>query len=107
MSDLEVWTVVIALGLVTYLIRFSFLGVIGDRELSPLATTLLKYVPVAVLPALVAPLILFPAATGGEPDAARLAAAGLVIAVGALSGSMFASIGVGMASLWTFQALGL
>jgi hypothetical protein len=42
----------------------------------------LRYTAVAILPAMVAPLVLWPAANGGEPDPARLAAAAVTLGVG-------------------------
>ena len=96
----ETWLVILALGAGTFAIRFSFLGLVGDRALPPWALRLLRYVPVAVLPALVAPLTVFPAATGGAPDPARLLAAGVALGVGAWSRNMLAAIGAGMAALY-------
>lgn len=105
MSDLKIWLLILFLAVGTYLIRFSFLGLIGDRELPPLALKLLRYTPVAVLPGMVAPLVLWPDATGGEPDPARLAAAGATILVGVLTRNTFAAIGAGAAVL--YAGLGL
>ncbi|CTQ48376.1 AzlD domain-containing protein [Jannaschia donghaensis] len=82
MSDTNVWLIIAALGVLTYMTRFVFLGLIGDREMPPWLLRHLRFTGVAVLPGLVAPLILWPAATGGEPDAARLIAAGVTLAVG-------------------------
>ena len=56
---------ILLLGLGTYLIRFSFIGLVGDRQLPPSAMRMLRYVPVAVMPGLVAPLVVWPQATGG------------------------------------------
>lgn len=81
-STAEIWLIIGLLAVGTFLIRFSFLGLIGDRPMPPLVLKLLRYTPVAVLPAMVAPLALFPAATGGTPEIARLAATAAVIAVG-------------------------
>ncbi|PJN94093.1 hypothetical protein CNY89_16575, partial [Amaricoccus sp. HAR-UPW-R2A-40] len=50
------WVVIWGLGIGTFLIRFSFLGMIGDRALPDWAMRMLRYVPVAVLPGLVAPI---------------------------------------------------
>ena len=72
-SDAQIWTIIVLLGVGTFLIRFSFLGLIGSRKLPEWALRHLRYTPVAVLPGLVAPLVLFPAATDGNPDPARLA----------------------------------
>jgi branched-subunit amino acid transport protein len=83
MSDAFVWTVIATLGAGTYLTRFAFLGLIGDRELPPWLLRHLRYTGVAVLPGLVAPLLVWPAATGGATDPLRLLAGGVALAVGA------------------------
>ena len=59
-STAELWIIIVALGIGTYLIRFSFLGPLGRTKLPPYALRLLRYTPVAVLPGLVMPLILWP-----------------------------------------------
>ncbi|MGP1357861.1 AzlD domain-containing protein, partial [Roseicyclus sp.] len=74
-TDAQIWGIVALLGVGTFLIRFSFLGLVGDRQLPEWLLRHLRYTAVAILPALVAPLVLWPAATGGEPEASRLAAA--------------------------------
>jgi branched-subunit amino acid transport protein len=95
-----VWTVILALGVGTYLIRFSFLGLIGDRPVPGWAMRLLRYVPVAVLPALAAPLVVWPQATEGVPDPARMVAALLALGIGALTRSVLGAIGGGMVALY-------
>ena len=82
MSGSNVWLVIGALGALTYLTRFVFLGLIGDRRMPPWLLRHLRFTGVAVLPGLVAPLLVWPAATGGEPDPARLLAAAVTLAVG-------------------------
>ena len=74
-SASQIWLIIVVLGALTFLIRFSFLGLIGDRPLPPIVTRLLRYTPVAVLPGMVAPLVLWPAATSGAFDPARAVAA--------------------------------
>ncbi|MGP3697843.1 AzlD domain-containing protein [Rhodobacter sp. NSM] len=96
----QVWIVMIVLGLGTFLLRFSFLGLIGSRSLPVWALRMLRYTPVAVLPGLVAPLVLWPQATGGETDPARLAAAVATVAVGLLTRNVFAAIFGGAAVLY-------
>jgi len=103
MSD--AWIVTLGLGAATFLIRFSFLGMIGNRALPPLAERMLRYVPVAVLPALVAPLVVWPAATDGAPDAPRLIAAVVALAIGASSRSVLGAIFGGMAALYLALAV--
>lgn len=81
-SSAEIWLIIAAIGVFTFLIRFSFLGLIGDRPLPPIVLRLLRYTPVAVLPAMVAPLVVWPDATQGAVDGVRLLAAGVTLAVG-------------------------
>ena len=81
-STTEIWTIIAIMGIGTFLIRFSFLGLIGDRPMLPFVLRLLRYTPVAVLPAMVAPLVLWPAATDGQFDPARMLAAIATVAVG-------------------------
>lgn len=78
----QIWLVVLALGLGTFLLRFSFLGLVGGRKLPDWVLRHLRYTAVAVLPALVTPLVAWPAATGGTPDPARLIAACATVAIG-------------------------
>lgn len=100
-----IWSVILLLGLGTYLIRFSFLGLIGDRPLPPFVLRLLRYVPVAVMPGLIAPLIVWPAATGGAPDAPRLLAALAALIIGGLTRSLLGAIFAGMGTLYLAQAV--
>ncbi len=99
-----IWPVIILLGIGTYLIRFSFIGIIGDRDLPPWALRLLRYVPVAVMPGLVAPMVMWPDATGGVPDAPRLVAACVALGIGLFTRSVLGAIFGGMAALYITQA---
>ena len=78
----QIWAIVLALALGTFALRYSFLGLIGRRRLPEWALRHLRYTPVAVLPGLIAPLVLFPAATDGQPDPARLLAAAVTLGIG-------------------------
>lgn len=99
-SDPVIWFVILALGIGTYLIRWSFLGAIGDRDLPDWVIRLLRYTPVAVLPALVTPLVVWPAATDGQPDPARLSAAVVTVAIGVLTKSVMLAIIGGAVTLF-------
>lgn len=80
-TNAEIWLIIALMAVGTYAIRFSFLGLIGDRPMPPLVLKLLRFTPVAVLPGMVAPLTLFPAATGGETEPVRLLAVLVVLVV--------------------------
>lgn len=81
-STFEIWVIILALGAGTFLIRFSFLGLIGDRPMPAFVLRLLRFTPVAVLPGMVAPLVLWPAATQGAFDPLRMAAAAVTVIIG-------------------------
>ncbi len=103
MTDQTIWTVIIALGVGTYLLRYSFLGIIGDRKLPEWMLRHLRYVPVAVLPGLIAPLVVWPNATDGNPDPARLIAAAVALFIGAVFRSTTGAIFGAMAALYYIQ----
>jgi branched-subunit amino acid transport protein len=96
----EIWAIIVILGIGTFLIRFSFLGLIGDRPMPPLILRLLRFTPVAVLPGMVAPLVLWPAATAGQSDPARMIAALVTISVGIWSRNVIWAICAGIAALY-------
>lgn len=100
MSDLTIWIVILVLGAGTFLLRWSFLGAIGNRAIPPWAARALRYTAVAVLPALAAPLVVWPAATGGQPDPARMTAAAVTLIVGLWSRSILAAVVAGMVALF-------
>jgi branched-subunit amino acid transport protein len=104
-STLEIWAIILGMGIGTFLIRFSFLGLLGGRDLPPVALRLLRYTAVAVIPGLVAPLVVWPQATGGEPDAARLAAALVALGLGVVFRNVLLAIFGGAGTLYLVQAL--
>ncbi|MBU2891472.1 AzlD domain-containing protein [Celeribacter halophilus] len=78
-STTEIWIVILGMAAGTFLIRFSFLGLVGDRPLPAWLLRLLRYTPVAVLPAVVAPMLL---GAKAEADPLRLFCAAVTIIVG-------------------------
>lgn len=104
-SDTEIWVLIGLLGIGTYLIRFSFLGLIGGRKQPDWLLRHLRYTPVAVLPGLVAPLVVWPEATGGDPDPARLAAAGATLFVSWWRGNLLWGAASGVLVLVVMERL--
>ncbi len=103
LADLDrgaLWVIILGLGLGSFLLRFLFLGMIGNRKLPDWVLRHLRYTAVAILPALVAPLVLWPDATGGTPDPARLTAAAVTIAVGVWLKNVIATVLCGAATLY-------
>jgi branched chain amino acid efflux pump len=101
----NLWVVIVLLGAGTYLIRLSFLGLIGSRELPDWALRHLRYVAVAVMPGLIAPLVVWPAANEGNPEPTRLLAALVAFAIGMWFKSGIGAVIGGMAALYGFQFL--
>ena len=94
-----VWMIIIALGIGTFLIRFSFLGLIGSKSMPEWVLRHLRYTPVAVLPGLVAPLVIWPEATAGVADPARSLAAIATLAAGYWTRSVIWAISAGTITL--------
>ena len=53
------WFVIIALGIGSFGLRFVFTGLVGDREMPAWLLRHLRYTAVAILPALVAPQVIW------------------------------------------------
>ncbi|TKW66465.1 MAG: AzlD domain-containing protein [Paracoccus denitrificans] len=98
-STIEIWAIIILVGAGTFFMRYSFLGAIGNRPMPDWVLRVLRYTPVAVLPALAAPLVVWPAATEGQTDPARLLAAIATVLVGVFSRNALAAILAGAATL--------
>lgn len=88
MTDATIWATIAGLGLLTYLIRVSFLGLLAGRQLPETLIRGLSFVPATVLPALVAPMLLRYGAGDGGPDVAVLAASLAALVAGFMSRSV-------------------
>lgn len=75
LSNLEIWGIILGLGAGSYLLRLSFLGIVGNRDLPEWLLRHLRYTAVAVMPGMITPMILFPTATAGQFDGVRVGAA--------------------------------
>lgn len=104
-DKISLWSVIILLGLGSFGLRFAFTGLIGNRPLPPWVLRHLRYTAVAVLPGLVAPLVVWPAATGGAPDAPRMAAALVTLAAGYFLKNVILAIVLGALTLYGGLAL--
>ena len=96
----DLWVIIVGQAIGSFVLRFSFLGLIGDKALPPWVLRHLRYTAVAVIPGLVAPLVVWPAATNGTPDPARMAAAVVTLGVGLWTRNVILAIGAGAATLY-------
>ena len=93
------WIVILALGVGSFALRFVFLGLVGDRPLPGWLMRHLRYTAVAILPALIAPLVVWPRATEGEFDPVRFIAAIATLAVAYFTKNVLAAMITGAAIL--------
>jgi branched-subunit amino acid transport protein len=94
------WIVIICLGIGSFGLRFLFTGLVGNRPMPTWVLRHLRYTAVAVLPGLIAPMVLWPPATGGMTDPARLAAAVVTLAIGVITKNVLAAILGGAGTLY-------
>ena len=107
MSTLALWLTIAGAGAVTFALRLSLIALLGRMEIPPLLGRALRFVPAAVLTAVVIPLLFYEnGALEVSLGNARLLA-GLVAALIAWrSRSVPLTLGGGMATLWALQAMG-
>lgn len=99
-DSVTIWAIIIGLAIGSYALRFVFIGFVGDRPMPPWLLRHLRYTAVAVLPALIAPLVVWPSATEGQPDLPRMSAAAVALVVGVISKNVLAAIFSGAATLY-------
>lgn len=105
-SSLNLWLTIIACGIVTFLIRFSFIAIHGRVTMPEWFTRALTFVPIAVLSAITLPEILIQ--DGGinfSPFNARLLAGIIAVIVAWRTKNVLLTIVVGMLVLWGIQFL--
>ncbi|WP_435138978.1 AzlD domain-containing protein [Pseudopelagicola sp. nBUS_19] len=99
-QNAHLWIIIVSLGVGSFCLRFLFLGLVGNRDLPPWLLRHLRYTAVAMLPALVAPLVIWPAATNGMYDPARLAAAAITMVIGAYTKNLLLAMIAGAITLF-------
>lgn len=100
-----VW-IVLLIGLGTFAERGSFLLLGGRLRLPDVLQRGLRYVPAAVLSALVLPGLVQPGAAVGM-DLARLGAGVAAVLVAWRTHGALSTVAAGMATLWLLRGLGL
>ena len=103
-ATLKLWVVILVVGLLNYLSRLSFIAVFARRTMPPLLARALKYVPAAMLTALIVPMIVAPPG-GMEAVNPRIPAAIIAGTVAWWTRSTLKTMFAGMAALWLLQAI--
>ncbi len=97
--------IIVGMGIVTYAIRLSLILLLGRLRVPPLVQRALRFVPPAVLSALIFPELLLPGGTlMFSLGNARLLAGMLAGVVAWRSKNVLLAIAAGMVALWALQA---
>jgi branched-subunit amino acid transport protein len=103
---MNLWLMMVIAGVITYLIRLSFILLFNHQQLPLVLQRALRFVPPAVLTAIFVPEMLYVNGTLAiTPLNPRLLAGLLAILVAWLSKNIFLTIVAGMITLWIFEAL--
>lgn len=104
MSDVQLWLVLLGMGVITFLLRLSLLGLSERWRLPPLLEHALRFVPPAVLSALVTPALFY---RQGMLDLSlgndRLLAGALAAFIAWRTKNILLTIASGMAALWLLR----
>jgi len=100
---LKLWVVIVAVGAINYASRLSFIAFFARRTMPPLLARALRYVPPAMLMALIVPMVVAPAG-GIEAINPRIPAAIVAGIVAWFTRSSLKTMVAGMAALWLLQA---
>lgn len=105
-GDYFVWSMIIGIGIATFIIRFAPIALLARRALPAGLKQALRYVPPAVMAAIIAPPLFF---VGGaptiSPDLPRITAAALAALIAWRTRSTLLTVVLGMLALWGLQAL--
>jgi len=106
-STSMLWLTILGTGAVALVLRLSFIALLGRIEMPGLLERALRFVPAAALTALVIPFLFYEngsleVALGNE----RLLAGGVAALIAWRTRSVLFTLGAGMATLWTLQAVG-
>ena len=106
LSGWGLWLTMLAMGVITFVLRASFIALSGRFRLPPALARALRFVPAAVLSAIVVPALVFQEGRleltlGNEKLLAGLLAGVVAWATKSVIWTLLA----GMAALWTLQAV--
>ena len=107
MSTLALWLTIVGAGAVTFALRLSFIALLGRIEVPSFLGRALRFVPAAVLTAVVIPLLVYvdgavEVSLGNE----RLIAGVVAALIAWRTRNVPLTLVGGMAMLWTLQAIG-
>jgi branched-subunit amino acid transport protein len=107
MSTLTLWLTIVGAGAVTFALRLSFIAMLERMEMPLLLRRALRFVPAAVMTAVVIPLLFYSNGALEVSLGNERLLAGLVAALIAWrTRSVLFTLSGGMVALWTLQFIG-
>jgi len=101
---MALWLMMLVIGAVTYAIRLSCIGLLGQREMPMLLLKALRFVPITVLPAIIMPVLLLRNNTLALSFQNPRWLAGILAAIVAWrTRNVLLTIAVGMVALWVLE----
>ena len=102
--DVNIWAVMVSIGALTFLTRLSFIALAGRWDAPPLFRSALRFVPVAILTAIVVPeLVMHTGTFDFSLTNPRLLAGVLAILVAWRTRNTVLTIVIGMTAFWVLQ----
>jgi branched-subunit amino acid transport protein len=102
--EVNIWVVMAVVGALTFLTRLSFIALAGRWDAPPLFRSALRFVPVAILTAIVVPeLVMHTGTLDLSLTNPRLLAGTLAILVAWRTRNTVLTIVVGMTAFWVLQ----
>ena len=103
---MTLWLMLLVIGAITYAIRLSCIGLLGQRDMPALLLKALHFVPIAVLPAIILPqLFLRNNMLALSIQNPRWIAGILAAIVAWRTRNVLLTIAVGMVALWVLEFL--
>jgi branched-subunit amino acid transport protein len=103
---MTLWLMLLVIGAITYIIRLSCIGLLGQRAMPALLLKALRFVPIAVLPAIILPQLFLRNNTLALSLQNPRWIAGMLAAIVAWrTRNVLLTIAVGMVALWVLEFL--
>jgi len=102
-NSINLWTVILSIGIVTFFIRFSFIWLLGNRRINSTIQNLLQFVPPAVLAALITPSFLLTPEADFSVVNPRMWSGLLAALVAWKTRNVICTIASGLFCLWVFS----
>jgi branched-subunit amino acid transport protein len=97
------WPIIFAIGAGTFLIRFSFIWLLGRSKVNLTLQKLLKFVPPSVLSALILPSFIFPQQADFSFENHRMWAGAIAVFIAWKTKNILFTIASGLIALWVFS----